>query len=132
MGRVGQAIAFPWPVNASWRRIPCTGRRRGPSGHRPGESPRATETPPSGRPAASTRSLPAWVERIPAKRIEREQAVIARVPIGGMARALRVVEDGDAEPLAVQFGGVIHPVGALAPNLHHAHTPVRIHDLAAP
>ena len=41
------------------------------------------------------------VERLASERIEREQAVIPRVPVSGMARIFRTIEDRDAQLLAI-------------------------------
>jgi hypothetical protein len=54
-------------------------------------------------------------EVMSAKGVRGEQAVIAHVPPGRMARVLRMVEDRNADDLAFHRAVIIAPIGALAP-----------------
>ena len=71
------------------------------------------------------------IEGVLAERIQREQAVVAHMPVGGMARVGGVVEHGHAEPLAFHLACVVHPVGTLAPGVQHADEAFGIHNPAA-
>src|SRR5262245_6555034 len=54
-----------------------------------------------------------------AENIHREQAVIAGVPVGRVLRIRRVIEDRDAELLAIELARVIDPWGWFSPNVLH-------------
>ena len=69
------------------------------------------------------------VEVVFAKGIDREQPVIARVPISRMLDVGGIIEDGDAERFAIHLAGVIHPVGALAPDVVFSHLAFRVQHL---
>src|ERR1700730_5550939 len=71
------------------------------------------------------------IERALSKWIQCEQPVIARVPIRGMMRVLRMVEYRDTEPFPIHLRSVIDPIRALPPHVLHASAPVRVHHYAA-
>src|SRR5579859_1833227 len=50
------------------------------------------------------------------KWIGREQAVSSSVPVGGMAKAFRAVENGDANVFAGNLAVIVHPIRTLPPN----------------
>src|SRR5215213_3422868 len=52
-----------------------------------------------------------------AEGIRGKEAVIARVPAGGMPRIGRMIEDGDADCLLLHRPIVVDPLGFLAPHL---------------
>ncbi len=52
-----------------------------------------------------------------AKGIRSKQAIAASVPIGGVTKAFRAIEDSDAERLPIDDAVNVHPVGALTPYL---------------
>src|SRR5258706_16137814 len=54
-------------------------------------------------------------ERCEAERISGEEAVSARVPAYRVVRVLRIVEDRDADLLALDVARIVAPVGRLAP-----------------
>src|SRR5690349_19898934 len=72
------------------------------------------------------------IERVLAEGIEREQTVIAGMPVSGVTRILGVIEHGNPNPLALQIACVVHPIGALAPDFRHRLAAVGVDHLAAP
>src|SRR6185437_12729048 len=71
-----------------------------------------------------------FVEDVVAKRIEREQAVVASVPTIRVAWIRRVIENRDSEFFACYRSHIIHPVRALAPDFLHPHPPLRVGNLS--
>src|ERR671930_750717 len=61
--------------------------------------------------------LLAVAERLLPQRIRREQAVAARVPVGGIARIARMIEDGDADGRVADFSAQHAPAAARAPGV---------------
>src|SRR6202453_3526665 len=52
-----------------------------------------------------------------AEGIGGEKAVIAHMPPGWMAQVVRMVKNGDADGLAVNWTGIVAPIGAFSPGL---------------
>src|SRR5258708_1623761 len=71
------------------------------------------------------------VEGVLAEGIEREQAVVARVPVYGMARVGGRIENRDAEFFAVDRARIIDPVRAMTPDLIHAAFAFGVHHLTS-
>src|SRR5439155_24987416 len=86
-------------------------------------NPVAKSNAPAGRNGQSAGSFVRQAfEIMLAKRIGREQAVIAHMPPGGMPRVLRMIENRDADSLSSHGAVIITPVGAFAPGLSVANS----------
>src|SRR5205085_10367850 len=71
------------------------------------------------------------VIKIPlAERIRGEQAVAAGMPVSRMLRVTGVIVNRDADLLAIQLAGVIHPVRALPPDFLLALLALGVHHQA--
>src|SRR5437867_1923857 len=75
------------------------------------------------------RALRLLFEIVDTEWIGRKEPVIAHVPPRGITRVVRVIEDRDADRLAIHGPVIINPLGPLAPGRVVAH-PFAVYDVA--
>src|SRR6516162_8557224 len=73
--------------------------------------------------------VPVVSELSHSERIRGQQAVVAGVPIGWMAKVLRVIKDSDANVFAAHSPRVIHPISLLTPNRFLFGAAIRAHHM---
>ena len=70
-------------------------------------------------------------ELVLTERVGREEAIVPHMPADGITEAARMIENGDADRLAIQRAVVIDPFGRLAPAGFLAGLAAAVDDLAA-
>src|SRR5262245_58296399 len=67
-----------------------------------------------------------------AEGIGSAESVPARMPVGRVLGILRMIENGHSSLLALQRGGIVHPLCTLAPNLLGGHETIGVQKRSSP